>query len=395
LLREDDMPNIGTVELLIVLAIVLLLFYPKSIEKFAKKAGEAVRGIREASEEVTGAIETVAEEPPLLVFVSSVIEELLHERQVVQKAVGAIPIAKPWLFEHTPASSAPLAESYLRKVRECDIFILLVGRDISEPVREEYQTALDHDKPRLVFLKDMKRGPEVEAFIEQIDVKWAKFSSDTELRQAVQEALADELIRGYREFRLSKEQVLALVGFTEELRQWSAERGTASLRRVFSDTEGRAEAPLDKRQSPPTIATQDSTQISTSFVWPTEGRLTQPYYPGHRAIDIGALRGTPVVAADSGQIVAIGEPPKEPLGICVTIDHGSGFQSRYGHLDCVFVRPGDRVRRSQMIGLVGETVGQGGGVTGPNLHFVMCKGGVPCNPLDYLPREGPRPWKTM
>lgn len=153
----------------------------------------------------------------LLVFVSSLIGELLDEREVVETAVGAIPLTRAWVFEHTPASAEPVAESYLRKVRECDIFILLVGRDISDPVKEEYHAALDHQKPCLVFLKDVERSAETEAFINEIDVKWAKFSSTDELQQQVREAVTDELIKGYRRYRLNASEVGQLADFMEQL----------------------------------------------------------------------------------------------------------------------------------------------------------------------------------
>jgi len=153
----------------------------------------------------------------LLVFVSSLIGELLHEREVVGKAVSAIPLARAWIFEHSPASAEPLAESYLRKVEECDIFILLLGKDISDPVKEEYRTAVEHDKPCLVFLKAVERSPEAQAFINAIGVKWAKFSTTDELRRHVQQAVTDELIKGYRHYRLKATEVGELADFMEQL----------------------------------------------------------------------------------------------------------------------------------------------------------------------------------
>jgi len=156
----------------------------------------------------------------LLLFVSSLIGELLHEREAVETVVRGILPTRPWVFEHTPASAEPRAESYLRKVRECDIFILLVGSDISNPVKEEYQTAVNHDKPCLVFLKDVERSAEAEAFINEINVKvkWAKFSTTDELQQQVQQAVVNQLIIGCRGLRLKAIEVAKLLALTLELR---------------------------------------------------------------------------------------------------------------------------------------------------------------------------------
>ena len=73
-------------------------------------------------------------ENKLVVFVSSLIGELLEERKAVKEAIEALPLTRPWVFESTPASADPLESSYLDKVKECDIFILLLGKGISEPV---------------------------------------------------------------------------------------------------------------------------------------------------------------------------------------------------------------------------------------------------------------------
>jgi len=156
-------------------------------------------------------------EARLLVFVSSLLRELTNERSIVGEAIEAIPVTQPWVFEYTPASADLLEESCLSKVQECDIFILLIAQSISAPVRREYETALAHDKPRLVFLKDVDRTPEAQAFIDQIDVKWSKFSTTDELQRQVQEAVTDELIKGYRRYRLKATEVGKLAEFMERL----------------------------------------------------------------------------------------------------------------------------------------------------------------------------------
>ena len=156
-------------------------------------------------------------EDRLLVFVSSVVDEFLGERDAVEKAVAAIPLTKPWVFEHSPAYAAPVAEAYLRKVRDCDIFILIVGEGISNAVETEYRIALEGDKPRLVFLKDSPRTPEASEFVRSVDVKWAMFSTIDELAKQVQVAISEELITGYRRYRLKAAEVGNIAEFGERL----------------------------------------------------------------------------------------------------------------------------------------------------------------------------------
>jgi len=142
----------------------------------------------------------------LIVFVSSIIGELWNEREAVRETLESIPLTKPWVFEYTPASTDNLDESYLSKVRECDIFILLIAENISDPVKNEYRTAVEHSKPKLVFLKDVERSRPAQALVEQIDAKWDKFGDIQELRQKMGEAVVDELIKGYRRYRIRADE---------------------------------------------------------------------------------------------------------------------------------------------------------------------------------------------
>jgi hypothetical protein len=48
-----------------------------------------------------------------------------------------LPLIRPWLFEEAPAAADPLDEPYLRWVGRCDLFILLLGEDLTDPVRTE------------------------------------------------------------------------------------------------------------------------------------------------------------------------------------------------------------------------------------------------------------------
>jgi len=116
------------------------------------------------------------------------------------------------------------------------------------------------------------------------------------------------------------------------------------------------------------------------FQWPVLGSITQGYWYGHRAIDIGASVGSALLAVDSG-FVSFAGWTDVGYGYLVVIDHANGFATYYAHLSNIYVFEGQAVERGQVIGAVGNT----GNSTGPHLHFEVRYHGVQQNPRAYLP----------
>ena len=98
----------------------------------------------------------------------------------------------------------------------------------------------------------------------------------------------------------------------------------------------------------------------------------------HQGIDIDAAEGTPVFPALGGEVVFAGD--RGGYGKVVIVEHGSGLQTRYAHLDNVDVEAGEWLDGSSRLGTVGST----GRSTGPHLHLEVRQGGVPMNPMKLL-----------
>lgn len=132
------------------------------------------------------------------------------------------------------------------------------------------------------------------------------------------------------------------------------------------------------------------------FVKPVNGRLSTPYgytrYVNgkfnsiHRAIDLAAPTGTPVLAANDGKVVLAEE--LYLTGNSIYIDHGMNLFSQYAHLSKLSVKQGDKVTAGQVIGEVGST----GFSTGPHLHFTFWIGNTPTNPDRFFGKT-PFRWK--
>ncbi|MBP7496058.1 MAG: M23 family metallopeptidase [Bacteroidales bacterium] len=97
----------------------------------------------------------------------------------------------------------------------------------------------------------------------------------------------------------------------------------------------------------------------------------------HSGIDITARMGTPVYATGDGTIQ---KNEFSGLGIACVINHGYGYKTVYGHLSKLAVRPGQKIKRGQVIGYIGNT----GISVGPHLHYEVIKNGKYVNPVNYF-----------
>jgi len=98
----------------------------------------------------------------------------------------------------------------------------------------------------------------------------------------------------------------------------------------------------------------------------------------HQGVDIAAAPGQPVRASADGVVVQAGTIGG--LGQAVYIAHGFGVSTRYGHMSRIEVRPGQRIKRGDVLGRVGNT----GRSTGYHLHYEVRVDGDPVNPLAYI-----------
>jgi len=121
------------------------------------------------------------------------------------------------------------------------------------------------------------------------------------------------------------------------------------------------------------------TPASGKLLWPTSGIITQYPTGYHMAFDIADSSAPGIAAANSGTVVLV-EYLKWGYGQHVMIDHGNGLVTLYGHMQAIYVKPGDRVARGQIIGKMGST----GRSTGTHLHFETRINGTPVNPAQYF-----------
>ncbi len=133
---------------------------------------------------------------------------------------------------------------------------------------------------------------------------------------------------------------------------------------------------------------KSSRWAATPSIWPVKGWVTSGFGPRvspftekpawHDGLDIAAAANAPVQAPAQGRVTTVGSDPK--LGILVKVDHGFGIETLYGHLAKALVKEGQRVKRGEVVGLVGST----GLATGPHLHYMVKVHGQTFDPVKYI-----------
>lgn len=124
------------------------------------------------------------------------------------------------------------------------------------------------------------------------------------------------------------------------------------------------------------VKNKDLTRIASGF-----GYRSDPFTKArkmHFGMDFTAKRGTPVYATGNG-VVKRADSRSSGFGKHIRIDHGFGYISLYAHLSKYNVRRGQKVKRGDIIGYVGNT----GRSAGPHLHYEIIKDNKKINPLNF------------
>lgn len=146
------------------------------------------------------------------IFISSAEQELANEREIVGDVIQSMNL-NPVLFELSPASNAAPYDAFLDEVSSCDVFVLLLWKDLRPAVLAEYRKAVERNKPILIFLKTCLYGESksraLSDFLNQFDQStarqgvrlscWRDFRTLKQLRAVFSESLMAEVSKYFRE----------------------------------------------------------------------------------------------------------------------------------------------------------------------------------------------------
>jgi murein DD-endopeptidase MepM/ murein hydrolase activator NlpD len=278
-------------------------------------------------------------------------------------------------------------------VRTGEVWELSAFRSEALSARQQtaaFSTAVDDLKKRLTSMKEVNQRLRVMLGIETPktgDQLNGRGGEETPLPEGITLTPADKSMKGEAEVQSSAvSQGAGVVAGQKELAQ---EELAAIVKESIAWLSKEADVQEHTLQELSVAAEQKSARwAATPSIWPVKGWVTSGFGPRvspftekpawHDGLDIGASANAPVQAPAQGRVTSVGFDPK--LGNVVKLDHGFGIETLYGHLAKALVKEGQRVKRGDVVGLVGSS----GLATGPHLHYMVKVNGQTFDPTKYI-----------
>jgi septal ring factor EnvC (AmiA/AmiB activator) len=192
-----------------------------------------------------------------------------------------------------------------------------------------------------------------------------------------------------RELEQASARLMALIARLERQRRQALAQQAREQRRQQQHARL---TPAPERPSVETDGVADGqgrfAKLRGSLAWPVAGKLVSTYgkvkhpvyntFTFNKGISIGAPLGTEFRAIEAGQVLYADW--FKGYGNLLIVDHGDSYYSLYGYASELLVKVGDRVKRQQVVGRIGD----GGSLNGPALYFEIRHHGKPENPLEWL-----------
>ncbi|MEX0997556.1 MAG: M23 family metallopeptidase [Flavobacteriaceae bacterium] len=124
------------------------------------------------------------------------------------------------------------------------------------------------------------------------------------------------------------------------------------------------------------VANQDLSRMASGYGWRTDPFTKVRKF--HHGMDFTAPTGTPIYATGDGKVIRA-DNKATGYGNHIVIDHGFGYETLYAHLHKYNIRPGQQVKRGDIIGFIGST----GRSQAPHLHYEVIKDGERINPINF------------
>ena len=227
-------------------------------------------------------------------------------------------------------------------------------------------------------LKLIESTQESRNYVDRIDDLLSQNSSKSAAFEAEKEAVINKTLAEFNEKNQIIENIIKNLGIKIKKHTPIANSGgpfIPSAKSLHEDLLLRADKNLDILRRTP-LGRPLPGSISSPFGYREDPINGETGF--HSGVDMQAKRGEKVKATADGTVVQASS--NGDYGRFVEISHGNGFTTSFAHLQEYKVQKGDKVKRGQVIGLVGNT----GRSTGVHLHYELCQNGNPINPVTFM-----------
>ena len=156
----------------------------------------------------------------LRIFIS-VGPDLGTEREVVGKAIAALPVSSGWIIKYTP-THGETADPAMEAVAACDFYALLLGRDVTAPMGSELYVARQTGKRIMAFVGEVPHTPAARVFLRESPVSWTEFENPGDLGPLLQKALVEQILERPEAFRITVADWEALSALSAGLEKQAA-----------------------------------------------------------------------------------------------------------------------------------------------------------------------------
>lgn len=379
------------VVLLIIICIILnfvlnFVFAENSSSYYQNKQNEVKQNSQTTQAEldnVESQIDTVLQEVANLnssiLEYENQIEQLSTQLNTLEKSIAE---KEKELIEKKKVLESRIVAMYMKK--ETTFLDVLLSGNLMNFISNQdiIKQAANYDNKLIIEVEELKISLEQEK--KEIEVvKKEKEDKTKELQKlkAEKEAKVADLTEEQKQL---ESQLSAYRAQAEEYARLERE----AIAREEAARKLAQEAAMKNNNSSNNVITNPYTGGKLGWPCPSSSRITSQYgyrilfgvRDFHTGIDIGAVTGSNIVAAESGTVILANYGWNGGYGNYIIINHGNGVTTRYAHASKLYVSAGQYVTKGQVIAAVGST----GNSTGPHLHFEVRENGGHNNPLNYL-----------
>ncbi len=368
-------------------------YYKQKQQEAQKNSDQTQSQIDDVKGEVDEVLQEVADLNNSILDYESQIQQLSDKLNELESSIAQ---KEKELTEKKQLLENRMVAMYMKK-ETTFLDVLLSGNLMNFISNQDMMKQIaDYDNKLITEVEELKKSLQDEkAQVETVKQEKEAKSQELQKLKAEKEQKAANLTEEQKELEKKLSEYKSQAEKYADLERQAIAKEEAARKAAQEEAARKAAAANSGASNGSKSTTNTSAVISNPYTggklgWPcpSSSRITSPYgyrilfgvRDFHTGIDIGAVHGSNICAAESGTVILANYGWNGGYGNYIILNHGNGITTRYAHASQLYVSAGQTVSKGQVIAAVGTT----GNSTGPHLHFEVRVNGSHTNPLNYL-----------